>query len=331
MAQLQAGKGTVEPATFTVQDHRVCLLHDGAQCYPAMLSAIAAAEREVFMEMYWFGSDRAGWSFAEAMIERARAGVDVRLLYDAIGSIDADGEIFDAMCAAGVRVLQYNPIAPWRRRFRLDRLGRRTHRKILVVDGRVGFTGGVNIGDPWLPVGQGGQGWRDDMVRIVGPAATTLRGVIRHGWRQMEKGEEADEVSPPARLLGPGEGHGVRILANRYYGKARAIRAHFLRRIRGAKRNVYISNSYFLPDRTVRWALARAAKRGVDVRLLIPARSDVAAVHYATRKMFPWLLKRGIAIYAWLPSVLHSKTAMVDGRWCTVGTYNLDYLSWRSN
>ena len=153
-----------------VEGNRVVLLRDGKQAFPAMLDAIEGAREQVLLEMYWFDSDTIGRRFAAALEGAAARGVEVAVLYDSIGSLGADPEMFQKLASAGVRVLEYNPVVPWRRRFRLDRLTTRDHRKILVVDGCTGFTGGINIADEWLPVSEDGGGWRDDMVRIDGPA-----------------------------------------------------------------------------------------------------------------------------------------------------------------
>ena len=213
-----------------VEGNRVTLLHDGVQCYPAMLEAIAAAEREVLLEMYWFGSDRTGWRFAEALMEKARAGIPVDVIYDAVGSIEADGALFDALRDAGCRVLEYNPIAPWRQRFRLGVVNNRNHRKMLIVDRKIGFTGGVNIGDPWAPEEEGGEGWRDDMIRIEGPAVEFMRRIFLHGWKSTVGGTPPRASEPPAEELEDGEADArVRVLANHYFGERRAIRRAHVR------------------------------------------------------------------------------------------------------
>ncbi|MFT5355925.1 MAG: cardiolipin synthase [Polyangiales bacterium] len=312
---------------MVVGPHKLTLLHDGAECFGAMLGAIRHAKTEILLEMYWFASDTIGWRVARALMERAEEGLEVRVLYDAIGSLEASETMFDAMRAGGVRVLQFNPIAPWRRRFRPERLTRRNHRKMLLIDSETGLTGGVNIGDPWLPISEGGQGWRDDMIRVDGPAAMVMREIFLHAWRH----EESSGGREGRLKLGNEDDGAVRVLANHYYGTRRAIRRTYLNRIRAAKRSVLITNSYFVPDRMIRMALAKAASRGVEVRVLVPGISDVKAVYYASRKLYAWLVERGVHVHEWMPHVLHSKTAVVDGTWCTVGTYNLDYLSWRSN
>lgn len=329
-----------EAETFEamVANNRVILLHDGDQCFPSMLDFIRAAQHEVLLEMYWFDSTPTGRKFAEALMAKAREGVFVAVIYDAVGSLDADDSMWDEMRAAGCHVEEYNPVAPWRRRFRFGRVQHRDHRKILCVDAGVGFTGGVNIGAPWASEADGGLGWRDDMIRIEGPAVLQLRAVFMDTWRRLSRHVPPAPSSSSVEMLVPagdksisGFESSVRVLANRFVGERRAIRKAYLEQIARSREHVYITNSYFLPDRTVRNALLRAVKRGVDVRILVPAESDVAAVYYATRHMYTRLLEAGIHVHEWVGSVLHSKTAVVDGVWSTVGTFNLDYRSWRFN
>src|SRR5687767_1429830 len=151
-----------------VPGNAVRLLKDGREAFPAMLEAMAQARRQVLLEMYWFGSDRVGRRFAAALAQARQRGVEVAVIYDSVGSITADRAMFAELERQGVKVLEYQPVAPWRQRFRfsLARLSRRDHRKILVVDGSIGFTGGINLADQWAPVEEEGGGWRDDMMRI---------------------------------------------------------------------------------------------------------------------------------------------------------------------
>ena len=331
--------GSTEGFEGYVQGNRVSLLHDGAECFPRMLEAIERARHEVLLEMYWFGSDEVGWRFAEALMDCARRGVPVALVYDAVGSWDADPAVFGAMRQAGVHVIDYHPIAPWRRRFRVGVVNRRNHRKMLVVDRRIGFCGGINLALPWAPESEGGGGWRDDMFRIEGLVVTSMRNIFLHTWNRLVR-EIAGEVAPshdravavpPERFAGTQSDTRVRVLANHYLGERRAIRATYLDRIRRAQTSVCITNSYFVPDRGVRRALEKAADRGVEVRVIVPWESDVPAVDYAARRMFGRMLDRGIHLHEWRGNILHAKTAVIDARWCTVGTYNLDYRSWRTN
>lgn len=318
-----------------VRGNRVTLLHDGAACLPAMLDAIEQAEHEILFEMYWFGSDRTGRRFATALQEGARRGVRVCVIYDAVGSIDADESMFDEMRSSGCDVRQYGPIAPWRQRFQFGLLNNRDHRKIIVIDRTVAFTGGVNAGDPWASESEGGEGWRDDMIRIEGNAAGPMRDIFASTWRELG-GPELPDIGETeeahARHAGDVDGGpSVRVLANDFREERAAIRRTYLREIRRAESHIYITNSYFVPDRAVRRALGEAAKRGVEVRVLLPGYSDIPAVYFAGRRLYTSLMASGIELHEWQGTILHAKTAAIDDRWCTVGTYNMDHRSWRTN
>jgi len=314
-----------------VSGNRVTLLHDGEQAFPAMLEAVSQAKREILLEMYWFASDQVGRQFADALSAKAEAGVGVRVIYDAVGSIQSDNHMFARMRDAGCEVEEYNPIAPWRARFRIGVLNNRDHRKLLVVDRQVGFTGGVNLGDEWAPKGAGGEGWRDDTIRIEGPAVAQMCDIFNYGWRRILEPAAARPRFRPPVDTGDGRGSRVRVLANHYFRERRAIRQAYLRRIRAAERSVCITNSYFVPDGQIRRVLSQAVERGVGVRVIVPGQSDVMAVRHAARKLYGRLLEAGIQLYEWQGSILHSKTAVIDGQWCTVGTYNLDARSLRFN
>ena len=315
-----------------VSGNRVTLLHDGEQAFPAMLEAIAEAKREILLEMYWFASDELGWQFADTLIARAEAGVRVRVIYDAVGSIQSDNRMFARMREAGCEVEQYNPIAPWRARFRIGVINNRDHRKLLVVDRQVGFTGGVNLGNEWAPESAGGAGWRDDTIRVEGPAAEQMCDVFEFGWRRIVEPLSSAHPRPrPPVDVSHGEGSRVRVLANHYFRERRAIRQAYLRQIRSAQRSVCITNSYFVPDRQIRRLLSQAVDRGAQVRVIVPGKSDVPAVRHAARKLYGRQLEAGIQLYEWRGPILHAKTATIDGRWCTVGTYNLDSRSLRFN
>ena len=318
-----------------VDKNRVQLLLDGREAFPAMLEAIRGAERVILLEMYWFDSDIIGRTFARALAEAAARGVRVALIYDSIGSIGADPAMFDELQAAGVKVLEYNPVAPWKRRFRLGRLTHRDHRKILLVDGVFGFTGGVNIADEWLPEEQEGGGWRDDMVRVEGPVVTGFVRCFAGAWKR-EAGElpafVAEELARPEPAAHPPDReHQVRVVGEAGIGGRHAMGSAYLVNIYRAQRRVWIKNSYFVPDRRVIRALRRAARRGVDVRVIIPGESDVPVTAWASRHVWGTLMRSGVRIYRWTRGILHSKTAVVDGHWSTIGTFNLDYLSLRSN
>ncbi len=318
-----------------VASNSVRLLINGREAFPEMLAAIHGAKHSVLLEMYWFDSDRVGRTFAAALIEAARRGVKVAVIYDAIGSLGASPEMFDELRAAGAHVLEYNPVAPWRRRFRLARLTRRDHRKILLVDGTLGFTGGVNLANQWGPEEEeGGGGWRDDMIRVEGPVVDGFLRCFAGAW-QRQAGElpefVAEALAAPEPQPVRTEGHRVQVVGEAGIGGRHAMGSNYLVAIYRADRRVWIKNSYFVPDRRVVRALRRAARRGVDVRVIVPGESDVPVTAWASRHVWGRLMRSGVRIYQWTRGILHSKTAVVDGNWSTIGTFNLDHLSLRMN
>ncbi|MFZ5889721.1 MAG: phospholipase D-like domain-containing protein [Myxococcota bacterium] len=314
------------------EGNSVRLLHDGRQVFPAMLAAIEEARAQVLLEMYWFDSGRIGRRFAEALKAAARRGVEVAVIYDAVGSIAADPAMFDDLQRAGAHVLEYNPVAPWKRRFRLARLTRRDHRKILVVDAKLGFTGGVNIGDLWLPEEEEGGGFRDDAAVVEGPAARGFVSCFQRTWRRLGGAPLIPSSSLLAGVQRPQGGQLAQVMGGEgYYRKRHSIARAYLSHIYRAQRRIWIANSYFIPDGNVIRALTRAARRGVDVRILVPRESDVVLTDWASRAVWPRLMRSGVRIFEWTDSILHSKTAVIDGRWSTIGSYNLDYLSLRTN
>lgn len=318
------------PEVQFVAGNRVTLLRDGREAFPAMLAAIEGAERQILLEMYWFDSDRIGRRFGLALAAAARRGVEVAVCYDAIGSLEADPAFFATLEAAGVLVHEFNPVLPWRRRFGETALSRRNHRKNLTVDGRIGFTGGVNIADAWLPREDGGQGFRDDVVCIEGPAVSGLVDCFLSTYARY-----AGRTITRARPAGSGPGvagsQSVRIIADAQRGNQRQILRAYLYRVHRARDRVFVANSYFVPDARILRALVNAARRGVDVRVLLPGQSDVPVVRLASRALYERLLRAGVRLFELQKNVLHSKTAVVDGEWSTIGTFNLDHLSLRFN
>ncbi|TBR23822.1 cardiolipin synthase ClsB [bacterium] len=308
----------------TTRGNRLQLLEDGREAYPAMLAAIAAARETVHLETYILRADKAGRLFSDALIERARHGVAVRLIFDAVGSLDLPGSFVQALRNAGVQVLEYHPVAPWRPRWAW---GRRDHRKTLVVDGSVAFTGGVNISEVYLPPEQGGSGWRDLHVRVEGPAAYDLDRLFRQVWHS-----KTGRWFP---LVGqPGERHGhslVHVAANSEFLRRQLIRRALLHSIRRSRRRVVGAVAYFIPDRRVRRALFSAVKRGVRVDLLVPEVSDIPAVAYASQFYYDTLLSHGVRLHAWPGTVLHAKAFAVDRLWASIGSYNITNRSLVSN
>lgn len=302
------------------------LLVDGEEAYPAMLGAIAGAERSVLMDSYIFNDDAAGRAFAAALSERARAGIPVHLIVDGVGTLKVPDGFFGEMRAAGVSVLVYRPIHFWRKGWGLLF---RNHRKLLVVDGRIGFAGGINIGDDWLPRAQGGQGWHDIHIRVEGPAARRLAVLTLSTW-QKHAG-----LRPNLRALAPeappAGGTSVNIVGSSERKKRRPIRRSYLHAIKNARRYIYIANAYFVPDLGIRRALRNAARRGVDVRVMVPAKGDIPIVQLASESLYDRALRAGIRLLLWQDAVLHAKTAVIDDQWATVGSFNLDHRSWAMN
>lgn len=308
-----------------VEGNSVTLLRDGSQALPSMLEAIEAGARQILLEMYWFGSDRVGTEFADALGRAARRGVQVAVLYDSVGSLETDASLFNGLRSAGCQVIEVNPLWPWHRRFRLDRLVWRDHRKLLVVDASVAFTGGVNLAEPWLPRTQGGLGWRDDMVCLKGPAVAELMESFLATWSQL--GGAPLEAARPSDALQSAGSTRVAVLRNGFGRHRRQIIRAYVMHIYRARERVWIKNPYFVPDRRVVRALARAADRGVDVRILVPLHSDVPLLNAASRAQWSRLLRRGVRIFEWQGTMLHAKTAVIDRTWSTIGTFNLDFRS----
>jgi len=298
-------------------------LREGAETFPAMLEAIAAAKTSVLLEVYILAADATGDRFKAALLERARAGVKVRILYDAVGSFGLATSWSEELREAGVEIHVFNPIALWRRRFRWSH---RDHRKILVVDDKVAFTGGLNIADDYAPSEEGGKGWHDMHCRVRGPAVLDLSRLFRRTW--IASGGAVYPWPPRASDApeGPGESY-ARVIENTKRRQRGAFRRTYLHVIKHARDSVMIENAYFLPERRVRRALARAVRRGVKVSVIVPGHSDVKMVEYASDYVLRRLAKRGVEILRWQGPMMHAKTAVVDGMWSTIGSYNFDAQS----
>lgn len=329
---------------FSVGADEVRLLRDGIETFPAMLDAIERAEREILLEMYWIGGDVVGIAFRDALAERARKGVIVRVVYDAVGSLAITESFWEPLERAGAEIREYHPLSPLRPSFDLARIEQRDHRKILTVDGKTGFTGGINLARQWLPSTNGGDAWRDDMIQVRGDAVEELRTLFYKTWRRvwfkslpLIRGLAAPAVqrgsmSIPRDLvpLSKRPKGRVWVLASLRKNRRNLLR-EYLTRINSARVSIDIANSYFIPDRAVRNALFRAVLRGVRVRILVPSKSDVAVVQFALEAMYETLLRRGVEIYCYSGPMMHAKTVVIDDRFAMVGSYNLDERSRRKN
>ncbi|MBL0219900.1 MAG: phosphatidylserine/phosphatidylglycerophosphate/cardiolipin synthase family protein [Myxococcales bacterium] len=309
------------------QGCEVEVLRDGGETYPAMLTALAAATQTISIETYILAADATGERFKAVLLERAAAGIKVRLIYDAVGSFGLPASYSDELRAAGCEVVGFNPIAQWRRKFRLSH---RDHRKIIVVDNVVAFTGGLNISDDYASQANAGGGWHDMHCRVTGPIVLDLARMFRRTWLRAG----GSEFSPikPASTAPPGDGPAyIRLLDNTLRRQRGTIRRTYLHVIRSARQSVLIENAYFLPDRGVRRALSRAARRGVDVRIIVPGSSDVRLIEWASLYVLRGLSKVGIKILRWRGPMMHAKTATIDSTWSTIGSYNFDAQSRFSN
>lgn len=316
-------------AESRVGPNRVALLKDGYQAYPAMLAAIASARRSLCLETYILREDAMGTRFLDALIERAKAGVEVLLMYDFWGS-EVSEPTLSTLRAAGVKVLAFRP---WRWLGSLSRafarVRKRNHRKSLIVDGVVGFTGGLNISNDYAAVEDGGRGWRDTHVRISGPDAMALEKLFLTTWTQ-HRGPKFD----PTRFERPRTAgcEKLRVVGNDFALDRKGIRREYERAFAKAQNRIFVTNAYFLPPAKMVKALIAAARRGVRVGVILAATTDVKLVLWAARGLYPKLLKAKIEVYEWNAGrVLHAKTAVVDGAWATVGSSNLDPLSLRQN
>jgi cardiolipin synthase len=315
-------------AELTVGTHQVALLKDGRQAFPAMLAAIAHAKRTICIETYILRSDRTGTLFADALAERARDGVEVNLLYDSWGSWVASS-MLERLHRAGVRTLAFHPLRfSGKRREIIARLTRRDHKKTLTVDSVVGFTGGLNIADDYAAAEDGGGNFRDTHVRLEGPAAAELEYFFLQTWRR-GGGQAVDS----ARYGGDGRrpDPSVQVVTSDERRRRHSIRMEYIGAIRDARERILITNPYFLPTIRILRELGEAAKRGVDVRIMVAGTTDVKAVLFASRSIYEILLAAGVRMFEWRGRVLHAKTATIDGRWSTVGSSNLDYQSLRQN
>ncbi|MCW8133905.1 MAG: phosphatidylserine/phosphatidylglycerophosphate/cardiolipin synthase family protein, partial [Planctomycetota bacterium] len=318
------------------------LLIDGERAFPEMLGAIADAKVSVDLETYILVADGTGRRFAQALIEAARRGVQARLLIDAVGSIGLPSAFVDELLAAGVRVGIYHPLLVLRPDWAINR---RDHRKILIVDRRVSFTGGLNLSDDYAPKSLGGRAWRDTHARLDGarPAAALLS-LFEFAWEKAHHQEPGGPkhrtirqmvgamISGRERVLSVTDGFAgggvlMRVIGNREFRQRRRIRATYLHAIRQAREYILIENAFFLPDRGIRRALAKAVKRGVRVAVAVSRVSDPKIGAVAGRVLYSDLLAAGVRIFEWPEPMLHAKTAVVDGAWAVVGSYNINSRS----
>lgn len=298
---------------------------EGDDYFEALERDLESAERSIDVELYYFASDRTGVRFADLLIRKAASGVRVRLIYDAIGCRGTSEEFILRLDHAGVAVKAFHPLLSLG-----TQLTRRTHRKFFVIDGRTAFLGGFNLADEYSRAASGSSAWRDTGARVVDPLlVASLSALFEESWNDVRR--------RPRDLLGrrprPADWGRPRaeIVANYGWQKKSLIRQEYLAAIVHARRNVFITNPYFVPDVGIRRALKRAAGRGVDVRILTAGESDVPIARWAGRAVYGGMLRAGVRIFEYTERIVHAKSATVDGAWYTVGTANLDHLSFFRN
>jgi cardiolipin synthase A/B len=306
--------------------NRVRALCNGDEIFPAMLEAIQGARRTITFETYIYWSGEIGRAFADALAERARAGVKVHVLLDWVGSGKMDATTIASMEQAGIEVRKYHPL----RWYNLGRLNNRTHRKLLVVDGRIGFTGGVGIADQWLGNAEGPEHWRDSHFQLEGPAVAQMQAAFMDNWIETRSVVlHGDDYFPALEPVGP---HVAQVFKSSSTEASESARLMYLLSIASASRSVRIANAYFVPDRLSVETLVAAQRRGVRVEIIVPGRhSDAAVVRRASRSRWGPLLEAGVSIYEYQPTMYHTKVMIVDEIWASVGSTNFDSRSFRLN
>ena len=302
------------------------ILNNGDAFYPPMLAAIRDADASITIEAYIYWAGEIGREFAEALAERAKSGIPVKILLDAIGSSTIGTEILDVLEKGGCHVAWYNPI----RWYTLGRFNNRTHRKSLIIDGRIAFTGGAGIADHWRGNARGPDEWRDIQVRLEGPAVVPLQTGFAHNWQQTT-GElvSGERYYPDIQPAGP---LAVQTLLSSPEIGASSVRTMYYLSIVCARESIYIANPYFVPDPVAIETLIEAKRRGVDVRIMVSGiRNDNWLARYNSVRLFGRLLAAGIEIHEFNRTMLHQKTMVVDRWWVTVGTTNFDNRSFAHN
>jgi cardiolipin synthase len=312
--------------TILAIHNKIKILQNGKATFSSIFEAIASAKRFIHLEYYIFDNDRVGRRVADMLIQKASEGVEVRLIYDGVGTLWTEGSIFRRMRRAGIQIECFMPVVfPWL----TSRLNYRNHRKIIVIDGRVAFTGGINIAERYLTGTRLGK-WRDIHLKIEGEAVNMLQAVFITDWYFVHRGEllNTDTYFPEnvVRNVCP-----VQIASSGPDSDWATIMQAFFSAITKARDRIYISTPYFTPNAALLTAIKVAALSGIDVRLLIPSKSDSKIVYWATRSYVLELLEAGVKVYFYQGGFNHSKLIAIDGSFCSVGSANIDMRSFEDN
>jgi cardiolipin synthase len=304
----------------------VTALCNGDEIFPAMLEAIRGAAKTICFETFIYWSGSIGREFAEALSERARAGVKVHVMLDWVGANRIDESLVKMMTDAGVQVVRYHPL----RWYNVGRINNRTHRKLLILDGRIGFTGGVGIADNWLGHAQDSDHWRDSHYRLEGPAVAHMQAAFMDNWMET-RGEvlHGEEYFPALEPVGS---HPAQVFRSSADDGSESVRLMYLISLASAERSVRLANAYFVPDSLAVRTLVDAQRRGATVEIIVPGgHIDQKMVRRASRALWGPLLEAGVAIYEYQPTMFHVKVAVVDEVWTSVGSTNFDNRSFRLN
>ena len=306
--------------------NRAEVLKNGVQIFPSMLAAIRAAQKTINLEFYIYWDGEVGRLFAEALAERARAGVVVKVILDAVGSAQMSQGLIDFLVRNGIDVEWYHPL----RWYTLSRFNHRTHRKLLIVDGTVGFSGGVGIADEWLGDADSKTHWRETVIRVEGSVVTQMQFAFMDNWVK-SRGELLTGLDYFPQVEPRGE-HLAQVIKSSPSEGSSSVKLLYIISIVSAQKSIWISNAYFVPDPDTVRALEGAVRRGVDVRVIVPGKyTDVPIVRHASHLYYETMLKHGIRVFEYRPTMMHAKTMVVDGIWSTIGSSNFDARSFRIN
>jgi cardiolipin synthase A/B len=323
--------------TPLVIGNKVVLLQDGPATFQAMYNAIRAARDHIHLETYIIEDDEVGRKFADELIAMQARGVQVALLYDSVGSINTPKEFFKRLTDSGVKVLEFNPINPLTAKKGWE-VNQRDHRKLLIVDGRVVFLGGINISSVYSGGSfsqaskrrpDGGPPWRDTHLQVEGPVVADFQKLFLATWEK----QKGDALAPRNFFPKPAEKgkEVVRSIGSSPDEPSSLIYATLISAIRSAETSVHLTNAYFAPDPQLLATLKDAAQRGVDVTLILPSNTDSWLIFNAGRSHYADILRSGVKVYERRDALLHAKTAIIDGVWSTIGSTNLDWRSFLHN
>ncbi len=298
------------------------VITDGDVCFSLIVSSIKKAKKSINLETYIFNSDNVGWLIAKELVKASARGVEINLIYDSVGSVQTNSKLFEFMKSSGIDIIEFHPILNIRKIFKINL---RDHRKLMVIDGKTAFIGGMNIGKEYAGKKYQGEEWRDTHIKIEGPAVKDIQYFFMENY--IRSGGIISDFASYFPELSKQDGKLVMILSSKTRRNIKPIKESYLSAIRNAKEFIYITNAYFVPDSKIYRALINSAMKGVDVCLILPKKTDIPIVRYAGMYLYKRFLKHGVKIYEYDYSVLHAKTAVIDGIWSTIGSANLDRRS----